>query len=98
MRTEVNGDIVILWPTKEEVKELCRPGEGKDTCIWLMSSEGGLECDFFNRPIPLFKQWARGLTSAQRSGCDPVKALDHTVRYVETITLEDLIKDGKKRR
>lgn len=61
---------------KEEVRELCRPGAGADTCIWLVSGDEGLECLYFNRAEgrnlygeTLEKRWKAGKTVAKRDGC-----------------------------
>jgi len=65
----------------EEVKRLCRPGAGADTCIWLVSGKGGFDCLFYNRRAPsltgeiLEDRWKAGLTVAKRDGCEEVRQL-----------------------
>jgi len=64
----------------EEVKRLCRPGAGEDTCIWLVVGKGGFECLYYNREAVsltgerLAERWRKGLTVAKRDGCDEIKA------------------------
>ena len=60
----------------EEVKKLCRPGEGADTCIWVMADQDGLCCGYYNRHPVLVRRWKAGHTVAKRDGCDVVKALN----------------------
>jgi len=62
-----------IRPTKEEVKEFCKPGEGADTCIWLMVDAKGMYCAFYNKPHALVTRWMDGLTVAKRDGCDKVR-------------------------
>jgi len=59
----------------DEVRKLCRPGEGADTCIWAMVDSQGLCCGYYNRHPTLVERWKAGSTVAKRDGCDVVKAL-----------------------
>ncbi len=65
----------------EEVKKLCRPGAGADTCIWLVVGAGGFECLYYHREDhnlegeTLEQRWKAGKTVAKRDGCDVVRAL-----------------------
>lgn len=65
----------------EEVKKLCRPGHGADTCIWLVSGGKGFECLYFNRRAVsltgeiLEDRWKAGLTVAKRDGCDEIRTV-----------------------
>ena len=61
-----------IFPTDEEVKELCKPGHGEDTCIWLLVAPTGWECCCLNKPTSLLDRWERGGTTAKRNGCDKV--------------------------
>jgi len=69
----------VLLLNTEEVKKLCRPGEGKDTCIWLVMGRDGFECLYYNRKAVsltgerLDERWEQGLTVAKRDGCDLIK-------------------------
>jgi len=74
---------IIIQLDIEEVKRLCRPGEGADTCIWLVASGEGFECLYYNREAVsltgerLVDRWEAGLTVAKRDGCEEVKQLQH---------------------
>lgn len=65
----------------EEVKRLCRPGEGADTCIWLVVGGEGFECLYYHKDAEslvgdtLVERWRKGLTVAKRDGCDEVRKL-----------------------
>jgi hypothetical protein len=90
---ERKGHTVILL-TREEVLKLCLPGEGANTCVWLVASAEGLECSYYNRPTALAERWAEGKTNAQRDGCETVKAMNLEVKHVEAKTLRDIIDGG----
>lgn len=64
-----------IFPTNEEVKRLCRPGAGADTCIWLLMGAKGWECSYHNKPGGLVDRWLAGKTTAKRDGCDDVRHL-----------------------
>ncbi len=65
-----------IYPSDEEVKSLCKIGQGADTCIWLVMSPDGWECTCLHRPHALLDRWEKGLTVAKRNGCDPVNNFD----------------------
>lgn len=75
---------IIITLDKEEVKRLCRPGEGADTCIWVVVGGRGFECLYFNRRAVsltgeiLEDRWRAGLTVAKRDGCEEVKQLQRS--------------------
>jgi hypothetical protein len=72
-----------VFPTDEEVKQLCRPGEGADTCVWLVMSPKGWECTDSNRPHALLDRWSEGKTSAKRDGCEEArKAVDKAIAEI----------------
>lgn len=79
MKAIIGAFTTDLYPTHEEVKELCRPGQGADTCIWLMMGADGWFCGYYNRQgisltgETLEDRWQKGLTVAKRDGCDKVK-------------------------
>jgi hypothetical protein len=64
--------------TTEEVRRLCRPGAGADTCIWLVAGSG-FQCLYYNRRVPsltgdiLEDRWRAGKTVAKRDGCDEIR-------------------------
>ena len=68
----------------EEVKRLCRPGAGADTCIWLVAGKDGFECLYYNREAisltgeRLLERWRKGLTVAKRDGCGVVRTLERS--------------------
>lgn len=94
MKVETHDDHTRIFLTREEVFELCKPGEGANTCVWLVVGGQGFECTYFNRPTALLKRWARGETTANRNGCERVKSMNHDVKYEEAKTLQDII-DGE---
>lgn len=64
-----------IFLTEAEMKAQCRPGEGADTCIWLVFSGAGAECTYLNKLWSLVDRWRKGLTVAKRDGCDEVRSL-----------------------
>ena len=75
MRFRPDGRIISL--EAEEVKRLCRPGEGANTCIWLVIGNKGWECLYYCRDEgrnligeTLEERWKAGETVAKRDGCD----------------------------
>lgn len=70
----------IFSLTTDEVKKLCRPGEGADTCIWLVAGGKGFECLYYNREAVsltgerLVDRWEAGRTVAKRDGCEEIRA------------------------
>jgi len=76
----------IFSLSREEVKKLCQPGEGADTCIWLVVGGEGFECLYFNRRAVsltgeiLEERWRKGLTVAKRDGCDVIRAVERRLK------------------
>ena len=91
MQTVREGGSIVLRLSSEETMRLCKPGGGKDTCIWLMSGPNGFDCHYFCRPKGLTSRWVQGLTVAQRNGCDEVKSLDFEKEYVDAPSLADMM-------
>ena len=87
---EEQGAIVFRL-TKEEVLELCKPGTGPDTCIWLLAGPNGFDCHYFARPTALCRRWIDGQTVAKRNGCELVKSKRLSMKQVEADTLADII-------
>lgn len=81
MRAIIDDFTTDIYPTNEEVMELCRPGQGADTCIWLMMGPKGWFCAYYNRQgisltgESLEERWRKGKTVAKRDGCDKVKSV-----------------------
>jgi len=81
MRAEIEDLYTTIFQTDEEALEICRPGAGADTCIWLMMGQKGWECCYHDRRgvsltgETLEERWKKGLTVAKRDGCDKVKSL-----------------------
>jgi len=75
-------DYKEIFLDKKEVKQLCRPGAGADTCIWLMAGADGFECAYYNRRgvnllgETLEERWRAGKTVAKRDGCNEIKKLE----------------------
>ena len=61
-------------PTEDEVKTLCRPGHGADTCSWLMMDANGWYCSGLNKPPHLIERRESGDMNAMRDGCDKVNS------------------------
>lgn len=60
-----------IYPTNDEVKELCLPGHGAFTCKWLTMAPEGWNCIYMNRSgVDTSK------LTAQRDGCDRVRAFN----------------------
>jgi hypothetical protein len=72
MKAKIYDWSTDIYPNEEEVKELCRPGEGANTCVWLLIGSNGFECACHNRPPTLLNRWTKGETTAKRDGCDIV--------------------------
>jgi len=73
MKAIVEDFYTTIFPTTDEIKELCRPGEGANTCVWLVAGIKGFECLLHNKPHPLLKRWQEGLTVAKRDGCEKAR-------------------------
>ena len=76
MKAIVSDFYTDIFPTDEEVKGLCTPGAGADTCIWLLMGPKGWECSMMHKNTALLERWNKGLTIAKRDGCDKVKNFD----------------------
>ena len=72
MKAKVHDWYTDIYPEPEEVKQLCRPGEGENTCVWLIAGPSGFECSCHHRPAALLNRWINGETNAKRDGCDVV--------------------------
>jgi hypothetical protein len=81
---------IILKP--EEMEYLCKPGEGANTCIWLVLGSEGFECTCLNKPTSLYENWRAGKTVAKRDGCEFVKSIDTVELGPGEHELEVLIK------
>lgn len=81
MRVVKKPDYTAILLDSEEVKRLCRPGAGADTCIWLVVGADGFECLYYSRDVPnltgqtLKERWQKGLTVAKRDGCDEISKI-----------------------
>ncbi len=74
MKAIVHGFHTEIFPSKEDTDSLCKIGQGRDTCIFLLLGPEGFECHGLNQgPIMfLIERARRGGTSAQREGCETV--------------------------
>lgn len=73
MKALVKDFSTDIVPTDEEVRELCKPGQGADTCSWLIMGANGFECCCHNKPHALLDRRSKGQMIAMRDGCDKVK-------------------------
>ncbi len=62
-----------IYLTGEEVKQLCRPGQGTDTCSWLLVGVNGFECSYLHKPHVLMERRDKKQMVAMRDGCERVK-------------------------
>ena len=83
LRVERHETRIKIFLDREEMLKLCRPGEGADTCIWLVVGAEGFECLYYDRNTgrnlvgeTLEERWKAGDTVAKRDGCDVVRALN----------------------
>lgn len=79
--------MATIYLTKEQVLELCKPGEGAETCIWLVVGADGFECLYYNRHPALVDRWKAGLTVAKRDGCEKVGHLKEGLQRAEEVEL-----------
>lgn len=81
MRVEDHDDHKEIFLTRLEALELCKLGQGEDTCVWLAVGANGLECLYFNRGgitltgETLEERWKAGKTVAKRDGCVKIKEI-----------------------
>lgn len=73
MRAIVHDCKTDIFPTKEEIKEYCKIGQGADCCLFLVVGSE-FECCYYNRGpvLGLIERARKGLTNARREGCDKV--------------------------
>jgi hypothetical protein len=76
MKAIVSDWYTDIFPTNEEVKELCKPGEGPNTCVWLVIGAKGWECTMMHKNTALLSRWEKGNTVAKRDGCGKVNDFD----------------------
>jgi hypothetical protein len=72
MKAIVGDWYTDIFPTEKEIREVCRPGEGADTCVWLLCGPKGFECCALHINISLYERWKKGETVAKRDGCEIV--------------------------
>ena len=75
-----------IYPTEEEVKEICKPGAGADTCSWLMMGMDGWQCCCLHAPQTIIDRREKGEMVAMRNGCEKVNnfsPIGQTKREVE---------------
>ena len=78
MKAIVSGWYTEIFPTNDEVMSLCKPGQGANTCVWLVCGSKGFECCCLHIPPTLYDRWAEGKTVAKRDGCEKVKEFSPT--------------------
>ena len=77
MRAVIHDWYTEIFPTRDEVKEFCKPGAGADTCSWLVMAPTGWECLSLNRPGSIIDRRKKGTMVATRDGCDKVNNFSH---------------------
>lgn len=77
MEAVVHDFYTEIFPDKEEIKEICKIGQGADCCIFLVVGSK-FECCYHNRfgLGDLLERARAGLTNARREGCEKVKNWD----------------------
>ena len=75
MKAKVYDCYTEIFPNAEEIKELCKIGQGADCCIFLVAGSE-FECCYYNRfgLGDLLERARAGLTNARREGCEKVKS------------------------
>ena len=74
MIIDVHGWHTNIYPTAEEITELCKPGEGDNTCINLVCGPDGFECLAYNQS-QLPDHMMEGKGHAKRNGCEFIKTV-----------------------
>ena len=62
-----------IFPTDEEVKQVCKMGQGAECCVWLTVDARGFVCRAMNKPGILMDRFRDGKTGAKRDGCDIIR-------------------------
>ena len=76
MKVQVNDWSTDGFPTNKEMEDVCKIGQGDETCIWLVCGANGFECSCNHKPHALLERWRKGMTIAKRDGCDAMNNLD----------------------
>lgn len=81
-RLEIHDWHTDIYLEDEEVKQLCRPGAGADTCLFLLMGPDGFECSFYNQgPLrDLLQRARRGETGARREGCSEIGVAEAAIQ------------------
>jgi len=82
---------IVFRLNEDEVWNLCKPGAGPDTCIWLMAGTDGLTCNYLSRPSALCRQWRNDKTVAKRNGCELMHRKKIEIKEVEAHSLDEFI-------
>ena len=77
MKAIVGGFTTEIYPNEQEIKEICKIGQGADCCILLVVGSQ-FECCYYNSLGlgDLLERARKGLTNAKREGCAKVKNFD----------------------
>lgn len=76
MRAIVRDYHTDIFLSRKEFEEYCKPGEGANTCSWLIAGPKGFQCCYYHRPDSIIKRRAEGTIVAMRDGCDKVINFD----------------------
>ena len=69
MKHTIYTDRTEVFPSDEEMRTICRPGQGADTCIWLVVGTE-FECTFFNKHPIMIDRFEKDETVSKRNGCN----------------------------
>ena len=82
MKAKIYGWHTDIFPTNEEVQDLCKPGAGADSCSWLTMGSTGWVCCYDHKPYSLIKRRESGKMVAMRDGCEKVKNFNPVGRKI----------------
>jgi hypothetical protein len=76
MKAIINDFNTEIFPTNEEVKQVCKMGQGAECCVWLLIGARGFECVFMNRPHDLIERINNNSMVAKRNGCEEMNSFN----------------------
>lgn len=73
MKAVIHDFYTEIFLESHEFYKHCTPGQGADTCSWVVSGGDGFECTYHNKPYDLVNRREAGEMTAMRDGCDKVR-------------------------